>query len=95
MIEKGRHTKTDLSKRTCDKCDSNQLEDEKHSLMYCPKYKAQRTEIFSLMKENCPFWNTISSQDQFITLMSMKYITVETGKFIHSIILDHSNMADT
>ena len=38
MIEKGRHRGTEFMNRTFEQCDMQQVEDEYHSLLQCPKY---------------------------------------------------------
>ena len=38
MIEKGRHHGTEVANRTFEQCDMQQVEDEYHFLLQCPKY---------------------------------------------------------
>jgi hypothetical protein len=70
MIEQGRRTRTEVSKRLCLRCPENAVEDEEHFLMKCPSYEHQRSKLFCLLKSKSPLLHHLSSNDQFIWIMS-------------------------
>ena len=49
-IEQGRWKGLKREQRICRQCSSNQIEDEKHFLLFCIKYKAIRDDFFSKIK---------------------------------------------
>ena len=88
MIERGRHTKpkTPLENRTCQCCNLNVVEDEKHFLLVCPLFYQQRTTLFQriLTQEksilethdnlNRTFENILSSKNEKIIFSLGKFI---------------------
>jgi hypothetical protein len=47
-IETGRHTDVlDQKDRTCQICDSSDIEDVAHFFLHCPVYKLTRTQLFT------------------------------------------------
>jgi hypothetical protein len=60
MIERGRHLNIPRSERYCLLCKSNQIEDGKHFLLHCKKFKTQRNifnEKISNILENASYKN--------------------------------------
>ena len=44
-IETGRYHQSDISKRLCELCDDNSIEDESHFISKCPFYKRERLQF--------------------------------------------------
>ena len=84
MIERGRYFKLCIDDRTCSCC--NITEDELHAIMFCSKYARERTELFNNFQKQFSFWDTLNTTEKFKMIMSMKYLTFETGKYIHHIV---------
>ena len=56
LIEKGRHLKIPRDQRYCKFC--NEIEDEKHFFLKCPKYNFYRNKYFDSMKINSEWKDT-------------------------------------
>ena len=70
LIETGRHKNMNLSARTCPVCDLNEIEDESHFLLSCPKYATHRNKLMTVVIDNSLYFNNLSPEDQLIWLMS-------------------------
>lgn len=86
MIEKGRHLGLDLEKRTCNKCNLNQIETEFHAIMTCPAYHNDRTELFRQFDNHVTTWKDMTSENKFIHIMKMNTLIIMTGQFISNIV---------
>ena len=88
MIEIGRHSNIDANNRICKKCDSGEVEDEKHALMICAKHNEQRNSAFkdigALNKKNA----FLDKESKFIWLLSNedKQVIMILAKLINSIL---------
>ena len=73
-IETGRHTnpKTPLDNRICTLCHLNEIENETHFLLVCPKYNSLRWQLFS----NIHIPENIT--DKFVYLMTSTDINLQT-----------------
>ena len=69
MIEKGRHSKIDKCKRLCVFC-PNDIEDEKHFLIICPLYSAQRKRVEIICNKSCNRYKDLNPDEKFVFLMS-------------------------
>jgi hypothetical protein len=84
MIEVGRHTNIELGQRVCPKCDTQAVEDEKHFLLECPFYNADRAILLNIVKSVSPHIENLTQSDQFIWIMSCQTNNIITslGAFI-------------
>ena len=68
-IEKGRYVEIDKNNRICKVCQNLDIEDEKHFILLCPKYEAQRN-IFKTKLSTFPNLNqTIHNNDKLLKLL--------------------------
>jgi len=95
MIEKGRHLGLDKEKRICNKCNMKEIENEFHAMMICPAYQNYRLILFQDIDKYSPKWKEMNSENQFIQLMKMTTLPVQTGQFIHNIITFDSIIKET
>ena len=92
MIETGTYNKTPHDKRLCPVCDSNEIEDEKHFLCYCPKYFKLRNEFFAEIQSHLPNFQQLSysnSEDIYRNLRLTNYISLLNN--LHDSILSSKN----
>ena len=68
-IEKGRWSKTPISERICKFCDKNTIGDEFHFAMKCPTFSVKRACFIGKLNSFMPGFKTLSSKDQFKTIM--------------------------
>ena len=68
-IETGRFNNTKLEERTCEICESTQIEDEFHFLCVCNAYEQLRTDMFTRTSQKYPHFQTLSLKDKFIFLL--------------------------
>ena len=69
-IETGRYTRsiTPVENRICSNCNSKNVEDEHHFLMYCPRFENHRRELFSnVLNYNAAI---LSAEDEFVRILS-------------------------
>ena len=64
-IEYGRYNKTPRNERYCKMCSLNQIEDEFHALMLCPKYNNIRQKLFSDLNDEFLFNNCNTNDKKF------------------------------
>ncbi len=64
-IEKGRWQGTLLYKRICKVCNSNSVENEKHSIFHCNKYNNTRLNFYQQICNKIPSFLNNSDQDKF------------------------------
>ncbi len=71
LIEKGRHTKLDYSKRTCPHC-TDALEDEFHFIFDCVRYQNDRNKIMTYMNNKYKHFQALSDHNKCIYLMNLE-----------------------
>ena len=69
-IETGRFNNTKLEERTCEICQSAQIEDEFHFLCVCDAYDQLRKDMFTRTSEKYPDFQTFSLRDKFNFLLT-------------------------
>ena len=74
-IEKGRYCNLEVENRKCDLCKNN-IEDEIHFFIVCPKLDTHRKPYFQLINKYNKNFNSLSNCSKFIWLLSNedKYI---------------------
>ena len=80
-IETGRHSKTPVEKRTCPTC-IDQLEDEKHFIMYCKSYQRDRECLFHYISSKIPNFLTLDDNTKFTKIMSNNSCLIKLAQFI-------------
>ena len=83
-IETGRFTSpiTPLSNRICKYCDKNEIEDERHFLIYCPMYQTERLLFFEQCKNViCDFGN-MDGTSKFKEILNCNELCNYLAKFI-------------
>ena len=73
-IETGRHNipKTPVEQRKCDKCKSNDVEDEIHCLLVCSNNISARNELLNKARGLIPNFDSLDRTEQFTLLLSDK-----------------------
>lgn len=77
-IETGRHSKTPRERRLCIYCNSEEIEDEVHFLLFCSFYDELRRPLIPLISE-------LNTHDAFVFLLhsTAPNITRSVAKFIY------------
>lgn len=85
-IESGRFTNTPLEERICEKCFSDNIEDETHFLFECSFYNYKRQCLLNNIYTQCPNFKYLSNQDKLVWLMTMENNTIieKTCEFLSS-----------
>ena len=85
-IETGRYDQIPRVNRICPICESNQIEDESHFLMYCNKYSILRNKFYRKIEHIVPTFKQLSSLQAIGELMtSLNHcINIQLAKFISS-----------
>ena len=70
-IETGRYSSpvTPLSDRTCQFCDSNELDSEEHFVLHCQTFTLKRNCFFGRMSALIPNFNTMCDRDKLMTVL--------------------------
>ncbi len=63
--ETGRYLKLEVSKRLCNKCDLNKIEDEIHFLLECPSTSTDRQVLIDMINNNCNNFQYLNLSDNF------------------------------
>ena len=73
-LEIGRYTDVDIEDRTCTVCNSNDVEDEEHFLLKCPKLEDLRDFHLQKMKvdDNVPGKNNIERMKFMLNSANLK-----------------------
>lgn len=84
-IEKGRHNKIERDNRICKQCSRNNIEDEIHFVLYCDKYRDNRSEMFEKI---CNFYPDFKEWDDnvkcnFLFTNENMLILAYFGKFVY------------
>ena len=87
-IETGRHTRVDVNERICKKCVLNEIEDEKHALMICPKYQNIRETVFNEIASTNSNFQNLDMEGKFVWLLSNEdnHTIAQISKVINIII---------
>jgi len=87
-IESGRHRNVQRDMRFCVFCDSNQIEDEKHFLLYCSFYDELRIPLIPLISE-------LTEEDAFVLLLhsTAPHIVKLVAKFVYQAFKKRPNLA--
>ena len=81
-IETGRYERPKLvaAERTCNVCNSNTVEDEKHFLLYCPKFNTLRETLIARVAD--PNFDNLGDLEKFKILTSDPDIVKTTAQFL-------------
>ncbi len=85
-IERGRYTRppTPVENRICKQCTDKKVEDEHHFLLECTKYQTQRDILFQIVSTKCKLFETLSTENKFIYLLSAGIgVAKHVAEFIH------------
>ncbi len=84
-IELGRYTvpKTDIERRICKQCASNQVEDEIHLVMDCSKYADARRVLTTIAELQYPGYRYLLKLEKFQWLMSDSSVAKATASFVN------------
>ena len=69
-IERGRYQGTPRHNRTCPRCDSGKVEDEKHFLFNCNSLILQQSKLLSCIDANCTQFKILDNKNKLILLMN-------------------------
>ena len=88
-IEKGRYQNKPVDQRICSQCNLDQIEDEKHFLLHCTKFDAQRNLLFSEIIKSCKNFNNLDLDSRWIGMLSNEDTNILycVSKFITDCIL--------
>ena len=90
-IERDRYKKPQVerSQRICEKCSSNETEDELHFIINCPFYIDNREIMFNNIGELCPKFKNLPNEAKFIQLLTNEDCrkTYQYLKFLDNILL--------
>ena len=85
-IERGRYgaKSTPPDERLCNLCNLNEVEDELHFLMICPRYAHERNNVLNDIHRSFPSVANLQLRDKFIWLMSQenKSVTLKIAYFL-------------
>lgn len=89
-IETGRHERPVIpaESRICEKCTSNEVEDELHCLITCQSHNSQRSNLFQAVVSILPNFNNLNQKDKFVTIMRSRdpIILKALGNFLNQVI---------
>jgi hypothetical protein len=89
-IETGRYSSQNQyvppANRICQNCDLSTTEDEKHFLLHCSRYSAERVKLFSLISSNNNYFNDYDDNQKFLWLMTNE--NLKNMKSISTFILE-------
>lgn len=68
-IETGRHSRIPAELRLCTNCSLQEIENERHFVLQCPKYNIHREELFSKLDDFTTFAQ-MSDEERFVFLMN-------------------------
>ena len=86
-IERGRYKNIKSENRICKNCQTQEIENEIHFLINCPKYSYERENLFSHVAKTCINFEKLSHQNKFIWLMTSEDtdIIIKVAYFIHAL----------
>jgi hypothetical protein len=89
-IEAGRYKNIDKRDRICTNCNLNEVEDEEHLLMTCPKYAEQRKLFLENVEMTYIYCETATVNEKFIFIMTCFDVEITHGlsKLLSKIIED-------
>ncbi len=86
-IETGRYQGLTIEQRVCEVCDSNDVEDEMHFLIFYNAFTQERTELYANVSQFVGTFNQLSLGDKFIVLMSVPNICTFTSIACHNMLV--------
>ena len=69
-LENGRYSKKSMTDRLCKTCSQNKVEDESHFICDCSCYQSERYKLFDCIKQETPYFSSLSSSGKMIWLMT-------------------------
>ena len=84
-IESKQGTIQNPNDRKCNMCNLSEAEDEKHFLVTCPAYAAERKELFLVAKSQSSHTDNYDNQQWLIWLLSNENKTIckAVGKYVY------------
>ncbi len=77
-IERGRYQGTPRSSRTCLRCNSGEVDDEKHFLLSCKHLEDKRNKMLNTTISKCSNFIKLKPDEKLIWLMNTENIEVLT-----------------
>ena len=91
-IETGRHSKpkVPVNERICTKCNMDQVQDEIHFVLKCPKFDTCRQALLDELNTYGTDFSTLSDADKFTYIMKSvnPVVLTKLGKFAYKGFLD-------
>ena len=83
-IERGRYKKVKAAERICKCCQTNEVEDEIHFLLKCPKYEEERNKLLLPIMNSYKNFKELTAENKFIWLLSNENIDIiqELAQFV-------------
>ena len=69
-IERGGYKNIKSGDTICKYCHNNEIEDEVHFLINCPKYSLVRTKLFSYIEKLCKNFKDLTNENKSIWLIT-------------------------
>jgi hypothetical protein len=91
-IELGRYTGTPVDQRLCIVCNLQSVEDEIHTLVECPAYDNIRRELINLAIDIIPLFETLSSLNKYIILVSRSELQRSCARTCSDILLKRTQL---
>ena len=88
-LETGRYLGLPVRERICFHCKSlnrETVEDEKHVILTCPLYNAQRATLFTRLEESIQGFSYISEEQKFKTILSDGNNVKQCASFLKTIL---------
>ena len=84
-VETGRWRvpKLPLAERICQHCNSGDVEDLFHFILFCTKYNSIRVDLFKYMQEQSSLFISLSPHDKIKAILSSDFNSI-TSKFIYN-----------
>ena len=79
-IETGRYVNLPEENRTCELCNTGEIENEKHFLCICNVFSKWRANLYCSINNNVPHFTDMSNDDKFDYLM--KFEQIKASKFV-------------
>lgn len=76
LIELGRYQGTLRQDRICVRCTSGQVEDEKHFLLSCDKFREDRNNLLRCISKSCPNFMNLDIHSRFIWIMNTENVEI-------------------
>ena len=92
-IETGRWKNEEVKERVCQVCLTNDIEDERHFLLACPRYVCERVEMFRRIAVECNLEYVESMDDEWQMNVLIGVGWRNKGKEIREIVLEYVRKA--